>query len=116
MAAPKWRAGTTTEEPWILHDEVPEYQAGSDGCPMCHRELHYSSGWDRRICDICGYIEGMTGCRYYPIPLSFSDYHTLAGQFYYARTQRWMDGSEFEHLVWAYTTYGSFYRPWFEDD
>jgi hypothetical protein len=107
-------AGPLEEWP-VLWSETPEHQALATDCPSCGETLHYSSGWERRTCMLCGYIEGMGGHHVYPRAVSESDWLFTIGLLYQQMVSGDLTQDEFREEMRQITFVGSVYRPCGED-
>lgn len=113
-----WRSGlaTTSYDEWRLYWDSREYQDNAAGCPACGRDLHYSSDFERSVCEVCGWVSGSHGFPLYRQPMPLSEFHTVLGMVAEMRRWRQINSHEVQEMVEAYAPYGSFYRPYWEMD
>lgn len=95
---------------------VPTYLSQSPHCPACYYNLHYSSEWGIRICELCGYIEGDREYILYPRPFPLREYLWFIGYAYTALRLREIDRDTYHDMVGAdgdmrIAIRGSMYRP-----
>lgn len=107
-AAPNTREG---------HDlgGIPDYQGWATDCISCGASLHYSSGFGRRICLLCGYLEGCGPNPYYPRALGTYEWLVTVGLLYEQLRMRYISNSNFREELGLITFIGSVYRPWGEE-
>lgn len=105
------RAGTCYIDILKGKEDITDYNSITPVCPGCSSDLHYSSGWKRRVCDTCGYIDGDRYYRVYPVAVSKDVYYFTIGQAYQLLRARQMYRVDFDDIVDNMTVHGSFYRP-----
>lgn len=116
MNEPKWLYNATASIDFRIGEADREDHALAPECPACGADLHYSSGWERRVCTLCTWVEGEFDYQIYPRGLPWDQYHFLLGQTYWLRQQRHISQHEFCEMVYQIAPYGSFYRPPMEND
>jgi hypothetical protein len=94
-----------------LRRDVPEYQSNIPGCFSCGSELHYSSGFKRRCCDTCGFIEGDFDAPQYPRVVTLKEYCFLTKELSRQYRDFQLTYHEYSEALYSVTFYDSYYRP-----
>lgn len=107
-------SGEFEEKPHAL-EWTPDYQYWASDCMGCGQDLHYSSGWGRRVCLLCGYMEGIGGHHVYPTALPLAEWLFVVGQIQAQYSNQQMDYTEFRDELRRLTLIGSADRPYGEE-
>ena len=95
----------------VLQYDVKSYQSNYPECFSCGSSMHYSSGFERRYCDTCGFVDGDRNAPCYPRAVSIKEYSFITSEAYRQLSTFAITRHEFYELVYSLSFYDSHYRP-----